>query len=753
MSQQEKCEMENDKHHKNWLAPLLFSMLIFAAALLVYSNSVSDEFLWDDEVVISRNDTLRSSRSLPLLFSNQHYFDLFSEQSYRPVVTLTYFVDYALFQLDAEGYHAHNVFLHATAAVLVFVLFSTLPMGRWPAFGGGLLFAVHTATSEVVNVPSFREDTLCLIFMLACLLCFRRHRLRGGVAWMVVSVVMLLLASFSKESALMLLPVVVMYDLCVLHDCRRSALSRVLYYTPLFAATLFYVLIRFIFMKSEMESQVIYLGGSVVTALASMAPVLLMYSRLFFFPVPLCVQYNVHPHSLFSIHVVVAGLVLLFVAIGIGLWSRRNRSALFLFTWIVLLLVPVCNFLPLANFAADRYLYVPIVGVCGLIGLAVFGWNAHKRYIALLRLLGFTAVIALMSLLTFNRNETWADNRTVWQEGYAISPRMFTGIINTAKHYERNRLFKKALAAFRRAYEIDPNGKKVADALFGQASALQGNGQLNEALLYYQRVFDTGDLQWQALNNMGTIFLTQGRVKEAIEVYGRGQHLSPNNATILTGLAKAYQRANQPTKALELCNTISSLNKHSYLHLFVHGDILMDARRFDDAEKVFQKALQRSRGSVVARVALAKFYANAGRPGDAARELAISLHQAPDYLEAQTMLNNIVSLLAKGHWRLETARAIAPKDTAIRHLVHGLVLMHTGSMRQGMEELRLSSEADSGFAFPCMVLGEIYRNSGQNVKEMEQLREIMRRLPRSSPIAVATKHRLKELEKERLRSR
>jgi len=683
-----------------WLVKLALGLLIAAAAFAVYANSITARFVWNDDLVIVHNTAIRSLRNLPLLLSREHYASLFTEQSYRPVVSLTYFIDHLFFRSNARGYHAHNVLLHTAAAVLVFAVLGTLPISRGAAFAGGLLFAVHPAAAEVVNVPSFREDLLCLAFMLIGLLCFRRYRLKAGRAWLAGSTAALLVAMFSKESALMALPILVAYDVLVVRREAGAPALRWSSYIPVTAATLGYALVRFVLMRTPREAQIPYLGGSVWSALVSMAPVFARYAKLYLLPAPLSVAYDVRPHSLLSAPVLLAAGVLLAITAAAVLWSRRDRAAAFLWIWVACLLAPVSNVLPLGNAEADRYLYLPLVGVAGLIGLALFTRRAGRRPATSgLRIAGYATAVALLALLTIHRNSEWADSDAVWRQGHIQAPRLASPLYNVAKQHDSRHEFRQSIRTYQHAHALaaemvraDPSDldaqATARSALFNIAYAYQEDGQYAAALRRYRQLILTDNRPARAMGNMHNI----------------PQHYWP--ADLLARGSAAHRQI----------------------------------------ERVFLDAIEQNQANIDARVALAKFYDRTGRLGDSARQLALTLREAPDYKHARELLRAVAVRLAGENWQAELARSFTPHELALASQVRGEVLLGIAP-GQAMRAFEEAANADTGFALPCITLAEAYHARTLYAKEAQQLREALRRLPRHSPLRPAIQRLIRAAER------
>ena len=135
----------------------IFILLILTIG--VYSNTLKNGFVFDDYFIIIDNIFIKDWKNLSGLLSKD-YFSRSGEATYRPVVTLSYFVDYSLWGLKPYGYHLTNVLIHSVNAVLVFLFVLLLIKGRRAAFLAALLFAVHPVLTEAVNAISLREDLL-----------------------------------------------------------------------------------------------------------------------------------------------------------------------------------------------------------------------------------------------------------------------------------------------------------------------------------------------------------------------------------------------------------------------------------------------------------------------------------------------------------------------------------------------------------------------------------------------------------------
>ena len=140
-----------------------FAILLAVLVFLVYLPSLFFGFVWDDHFVVDQNDFIKSWKNIKLIFTKQYLTKAddmsltgvkaigSGESSYRPVVTLSYFLDYAIWKLRPFGYHLHNLVLHIFNTLLVYFFVFRLSADKKVAFLTGLLFALAVNISLFPN--------------------------------------------------------------------------------------------------------------------------------------------------------------------------------------------------------------------------------------------------------------------------------------------------------------------------------------------------------------------------------------------------------------------------------------------------------------------------------------------------------------------------------------------------------------------------------------------------------------------------
>ena len=421
---------------RTWDSPLQSvrsaAFLAGAAAVLLSSNSVLNDFAFDDLSVIVENTAIQDLGTLPEALISPYWPNEYGRLLglWRPVATALYGMQWALWGENPAMFHLVNVLLHGVVtALVVLVLAEIAPLAL--AFVAGLLFAVHPVHVEAVaNVVGLAEVFSSALYLGACLVFLRageRIALLPGAAITILFV----LAFLAKESAVTLPGVLFLLDGARDNVGFKGALSYVrrrwgLYLSLTVVAGL--ILIGRYAVLGSLASPLAPLGATLleseVPRIWTVASTWPHYFRLLFFPLDLSVDYApaVIPLAFNWTGSGVLGALLLLGTLGLALrlWGTktlgvdRHPPRLFSFgvVWLVITLSPVSNVLFLSGvLLAERTLYLPSVGF-----VALLAWIGAELYKERRRVAEGALILALMlmSLRTVTRNAVWRDNFTVF---------------------------------------------------------------------------------------------------------------------------------------------------------------------------------------------------------------------------------------------------------------------------------------------------------------------------------------------------
>src|SRR3989338_4339066 len=181
---------------------ILFIALI---TVIVFSNSLKNDFAWDDQFLIKDNPHIKNWRYLPRMFMGQLYEgDGLGSNFYRPLQLVSLAVDYRVWGLNPFGYHLTSLLLHIFNSALVYLVVYAVAMSPGIAFFTALFFSVAPAISGITFYTPARSDLLMALFVFLSLLSFLKYRRDNRKPYYLASILFFILSLLSKEAAIML---------------------------------------------------------------------------------------------------------------------------------------------------------------------------------------------------------------------------------------------------------------------------------------------------------------------------------------------------------------------------------------------------------------------------------------------------------------------------------------------------------------------------------------------------------------------
>lgn len=201
------------------IKPIFAVLGLIILSFAAYLNVLSNTFVFDDVYVISGNYFIRDWQNVFGLFTSK-YFAASGELSYRPVVTLSYFVDYSLWHLNPMGYHLTNIVLHTLNSALLFFLVWRMVRNMPLAFLAATFFI--TAFLLYVKLPAsnkFMYRTEMLHSVQHDSVCHSKRGEESKFYLYPLSLLSYLFALFLKEMAITL-PLLIFFFDYLIGSCR-----------------------------------------------------------------------------------------------------------------------------------------------------------------------------------------------------------------------------------------------------------------------------------------------------------------------------------------------------------------------------------------------------------------------------------------------------------------------------------------------------------------------------------------------------
>jgi tetratricopeptide (TPR) repeat protein len=504
--------------------PAVLAAAVVGLAAVVYANALGNGLVWDDPIVLTRQ--LQAFTTWHDVFFPPHDIPQFSPDYYRPLTTMSYLVDRAIGGSGPFIFHL-SVFLgHVLATWLVFrlglALFRDADVGLATAAFGAALFAVHPIHTESVAWGAGRSDVLACVFGTAGALTYLEDHwapLRRAL----LAAVLLLAAALAKEAAVPLFFLVPASPLILAsprpppanrprrkrrRPADAAATPPLLASVPFAAALLLYVLLRSTALHSILGPSQPLDAEAVATVLGGLA----LYIGKLMMPVAQCAYISDVPHTPVTLVGVGIGLAAV-VGAGVVAWRRGSRQLVWLLLWTGLTLAPSLA-IPLklpAVPVAERYLYVPSVGFCLLVGYgaALASCAVVRRPLRITLAAAGTVTLVVAAVATMHRNGVWHDNLSLWRDTAAKNTTdglplrsLATAYLNLGDHANATEYFERALQR-----RNDPHGLLVIHNNLGSL-ALQEH-KVDEAEGHYETALRIDPNSPDALFNLGLIALTR----------------------------------------------------------------------------------------------------------------------------------------------------------------------------------------------------------------------------------------------------
>lgn len=503
------------KNPGTWYAGLLIS----GAAILVYLNSFSGVFIFDDEATIVQNPHRERLWPPREAFAAPPKSPLRD----RPVVSFAFSLNHALTGSSPASFHGGNLLIHLAAALCLFgVVRRTLVSPRLPgryrnaagglALASALVWAVHPLQTQAVTYLTQRCESLMGLFFLGTLYAFiRALGSRRPVRWYCLSVFSCLLGIGSKAVMVAAPLVVLLYDRAFVASSWREIWRRRRWY--------YLALLLTLSLQAALLLTTSYADIKTHRPLEyglSQFGVIAHYCRLILVPRPLCLDYHWPPARGLADVWPGALIVAVLLVLTVKAW-RRFPPLGFAGLWFFLILAPTSSLLPLEDLAFEHRMYLPLAApvVLATVGVGELLRRLLPRQPAARRIWGSVltlAAVTVLGALTAARNRDYHSAAGMWRQVIdlrPLNPRAYNSLGNIVlKEGDPDR----ALELFRRAIAVSP---RYQAGHYNLANLLAARGETASAIEYYRETLEINPEAVEAHNNLGIALYSRGEVAEA----------------------------------------------------------------------------------------------------------------------------------------------------------------------------------------------------------------------------------------------
>ncbi|MFM1875840.1 MAG: hypothetical protein RL266_1577, partial [Bacteroidota bacterium] len=529
---------------------ILFGTFFTVLLTAVYWNHFDNGFYFDDIHTIVNNEYIRSLDNIPEFFTNIETFGTMpNNRGYRPMVTLLNAIDYRLGgnELNPVVFHISIFLAFLLQGVLLFVFLLRLMRKAMPeahlemvALLATVFYMFHAAQAETVNYIISRSDQFSTLCFIATLVLYQASSARKYFLY----IIPFLIGLFTKEVTFMLVPILGLYHLFFEENATLQDFSTkfgwqkfgrsVVAALPVFIVGFGITAFNLVYMTDPARLA----GGLAYPRLdyfTSQFPVVIHYVANFILPIDLSVDPDhkvtseiFTPQKIFSLLVILA-----MHAIAIYSATKKQLTPIaFGILWFFITLVPTSTINPMYQVSNDHRTFLPYVGLC----LAV-GWSVHLIYLRAESKAVKQSFLVLISMViaghaygTYQRNEVWGSDDTLWFDAVSKGPNNGRAQMNYGLVLMRDAKYAEAEPYFRKAVELLPYWPYSNINL---AILREAQGDWNEATKYFELA-----LRYGGADNPEPYYfyarslVKRGELDRAMELLSKGHELSPKHISI-----------------------------------------------------------------------------------------------------------------------------------------------------------------------------------------------------------------------------
>lgn len=596
---------------KQFKTDIILGFFLVLMIIAVYGQIRSYGFiLYDDPSYIIENVNVTKGVTID---SVKWAFTTRLHKHWHPVTWLSHMLDYQLFGLDPGWHHITSLLIHMVNSLLLFFLLRKITNAPIRSAAVAALFALHPLNVEAVTMIASRKDLLAALFLLLSLHAYIRY-LGGKTLVKHLTILVLFLLGLMSKMIVVTLPIIlILLDYWPLQRMKLNTKnlaqdSKTTFFTNnlvfekglLFAPAIIFGLIA-------MAAR--YSGDTALPNLLRMLPTKYhiakgvvdywTYIRKMFFPVDLATPYPwIHSPSILQI--ITAALILIAISLLIFQYHKSKPYLVFGWIWYIVCLLPVIGFYrPGPHTIADRYVYIPMIGLFIILVWGLFDIFKRLRITNFISTLIFGLLLFVLLTITWTQAGYWKNSITLLNHTIRVTQNNYTAYNNLGNVFELQGNIEKAGDSFKKALEINPHFH-LAHTNLALTYIIQN--RLDEAIIHINEALQIYPDSAQAYMLLGTVYKEKRNLKKAITYYKKAIQIHPNKPEIHFNLGDALAlmgdfdgAINEFTAALKINWKLAAVHNALGYALLLKGDTSLGYYHLLTALEInpsYEKALQ-----------------------------------------------------------------------------------------------------------------------------------------------------------------
>lgn len=521
-----------------WHLPFIL-LITFVAYLPVLNAGFVN---WDDPDYVQSNPLIKDlSRLAELLITPV-------QGNHHPLTMMSLAINYAISGEEAWSYHLLNLLIHLVNTYLVYRLSLLLSNNQLiVAFTTSILFAIHPLHVESVAWVSERKDLLYGLFFLSGLISYTKYIDKGSNKMYWLTLIFLVLSLMSKAAAVIFPVSLFCIDLLRKRKLKFNLLTEKI---PYFIPAVIMGAITITAQKEAgaagvidfgLEKNILFGFYGIMTYFIKM---ILPFNLSAFYPFPAI-------NEKLPVIYYVAPLFTLLLALLVYLTWKKNRWVVFGISFYIVNLLLVLQIFSVGSaIIAERYTYIPYIGLFFVIGGLV---NRLARGHVMTAYYSIIPVSITLSIITYKQSQTWKDGTTLWD--------------NVIKHQPCSRAYSSRATIFRKEKNYD------------------------KAIEYYTEAIRLNTNDHEAYNNRANIYVDLGKLDMALLDYKNSMYINPDFYTTLDNIGAMYAMKQMFDSGLYYLNKALHIKPDYKPALINHGLVMMNLKRYDESISDWKKIL------------------------------------------------------------------------------------------------------------------------------------------------------------------
>lgn len=495
-------------------------MVLAIAITITYLPVFNAGFVnWDDEDYVLNNSDIQSLTNFNELLTKP------VQGNYHPLTMYSLAINFAISGKNPFSYHAFNLILHVINSILVFFFIIRLgSFSVWIAFAIALLFGIHPLHVESVAWVSERKDVLYSLFFLLGLIFYLIYLEKRKWAFLLPVLIFFILSLLSKPAA-------VIFPLVLLSiDFYKNRINQLGSYIEKLPFLLLSVLMGLLSMQGQKSAGATLFAESFsfIERLLIACYGIMMYAVKTVFPIGLCAFYPFpEPSSTFPTVYYIAPFFCLILLLLMVRTFRSNRIIAFAIIFYLLNLLLVIQLIPVGNAViADRYAYLPILGLFILIGhFSTKYFFDAKGKVNIILVTGFAVIAIVLMKLSYTQAATWKNGEALWDQAIKVAPGS-RAYVNRGLLYKRAGNSEKAFECYSKAIAL---GNREPDAWVNRGNIYFANRDYANAIKDYNQCISLSKINVKAYENRGAAFASTGEPEKALADFNTALSLDSNS--------------------------------------------------------------------------------------------------------------------------------------------------------------------------------------------------------------------------------